>query len=85
MARHRVGQADFPATLGTSFDFVRVDGRARSLCVREGFELLRSGGVLVMQDAQREEYRHALNEAGRAVFLDPWVQGQICFVRKPNG
>ena len=53
MARYRVGQADFAATLGTSFDFVRVDGRARSLCVREGFELLRPGGVLAMHDAHR--------------------------------
>ena len=53
MARHRVGQADFPATLGTSFDFVRVDGRARSLWGREGFELLRPGGGLVMHDAHR--------------------------------
>lgn len=68
MARHRVGQADFPATLGTSFDFVRVDGRARSLCVREGFELLRPGGVLVMQDAQRVLRDHAGGRAFRQHF-----------------
>lgn len=74
----------FPATLGIPFDFVLVDGRARCLCVRKGFELLRPGGVLVLHDAQREEYHQALKQVGRAIFLDPWVQGQICFVRKPD-
>jgi len=73
---------DFPATLGTLFDFVLIDGRARSWCTRAGFDLLRPGGVLVMHDAQREEYRDALNSLGRAVFLEPWVQGQLCVVRK---
>ena len=73
---------DFPATLGTLFDFVLIDGRARSLCARQGIDLLRPGGLLVMHDAQREEYHDALNEVGRAVFLEPWVQGQFCVVRK---
>ncbi|NVB37565.1 hypothetical protein G6O69_06955 [Pseudenhygromyxa sp. WMMC2535] len=66
------------------FDLVLVDGRARCLCVREGMTLLRPGGVLVVHDAQREVYHQTLREIGRPVFLEPWKQGQICLVRKPD-
>lgn len=72
-----------PRTLGRTFDFVLVDGRARNFCVREGYQLLRSGGVLVVHDAQREDYAAVLAEFPRSVFLTPWRQGQIWFVRKP--
>ena len=72
-----------PRTLGRTFDFVLVDGRARNFCVREGYELLRSGGVLVVHDAQREDYASTLAEFPRSIFLTPWRQGQIWFVRKP--
>jgi len=72
-----------PATLGKKFDFVLVDGRARNFCIKAGYELLRSGGVLVVHDAQREEYEPILRGFPRPIFLTPWRQGQICFVRKP--
>lgn len=74
----------YPRTLGTEFDFVLVDGRARCLCVAEGYGLLAPGGVLVLHDAQREQYHEALHAQGRAVFLKPWVSGQIALVRKPR-
>ncbi|EDM76887.1 hypothetical protein PPSIR1_24714 [Plesiocystis pacifica SIR-1] len=74
-----------PRTLDEhSFDFVLVDGRARSFCIREGFALLRPGGVVLLHDAQRPEYHEALRAVGRPVFLEPWKQGQVCFVRKPD-
>jgi len=74
----------FPATLGIAFDFVLVDGRARRLCVAAGWELLRSGGVLLLHDAQREDYHDAVEALGeRAIFLEPWGGGQICIIRKP--
>lgn len=66
------------------FDFVLVDGRARCFCIREGFTLLRPGGVLLVHDAQRSEYHAALESIGRPVFLEPWKQGQVCFVRKAD-
>ena len=66
------------------FDCVLVDGRARSLCAREGFQHLRPGGVLVLHDAQRSEYHQALHEIGRPVFLEPWKLGQVCIVRKDD-
>jgi len=72
-----------PRTLGLQFDFVLVDGRARNFCVREGYDLLRSGGVVVLHDAQREEHQSTLSEFPRPVFLTPWRQGQIWFARKP--
>lgn len=73
----------FPRTLGLSFDLVLVDGRARCFCMREGFGLLRPGGVLVLHDAQRTQYHEALRSLGKAIFLEPWEQGQIALVRKP--
>ncbi|MFV8749235.1 hypothetical protein ACNOYE_01660 [Nannocystaceae bacterium ST9] len=75
---------EFPRSLASEFDFVLVDGRARSLCIRTGFELLRAGGILLLHDAQRPEYHAAMREVGRPVFLEPWEQGQVCFVRKPD-
>jgi SAM-dependent methyltransferase len=74
---------DFPASLGDEpFDFVLVDGRARRFCVQEGFRLLRPGGVLVLHDAQREDYHDALRACGEPLFLEPWKQGQIALLRK---
>lgn len=73
-----------PRQLGLQPDLVIVDGRARSLCIAEGFDLLRPGGVLILHDAQRPEYHAAMHAAGRATFLLPWQQGQVALVRKPS-
>jgi hypothetical protein len=75
----------FPRTQGLTPDLVLVDGRARVHCIREGFELLRPGGVLLLHDAQRAAYHEALHACGRPVFLEPFVGGQVCLVRKPSG
>lgn len=68
---------------GAPFDFVLVDGRARRFCIQEGFALLRSGGLLILHDAQRTDYHDALQAQGAHVFLTPWKQGQVCLLRKP--
>ena len=65
------------------FDFILVDGRARCPCMREGMELLRPGGVLVLHDGQREEYRSTCESLG-AVFIEPFATGQIVIMRKPD-
>jgi hypothetical protein len=75
---------DFPGSLDEAFDFVLVDGRARCFCIQEGFRLLRPGGVLLLHDAQREAYHPALRSVGTPVFLEPFKQGQIAMVRKPD-
>jgi len=71
-----------PRTLGLEFDMVLVDGRARRLCLLEGWELLRNGGVIVLHDAQREDYHDALHKLGPVRFLEPWKGGQIALVSK---
>ena len=72
----------FPSSLGLTFDFVLVDGRARTFCMQEGFRLLAPGGVMILHDAQRTEYHAAARALGRATFLEPWHQGQVCLLRK---
>lgn len=72
----------FPRTTGLTFDFVLVDGRARTHCLAEGFDLLRPGGVLVLHDAQREEYHPAIRALGEVHFFEPFKRGQVAMVRK---
>lgn len=74
----------FPATLGTPFDLVLVDGRARTFCMRAGWELLVPGGVMLLHDAQRPEYRSTLQSFPRAAMLEPFYQGQVAIIRKPD-
>ena len=45
--------AQFPKQLGLTYDFVLVDGRARSFCLDVGWSLLNPGGMLALHDAQR--------------------------------
>lgn len=44
-------------SIGSSFRFVLVDGRARVECLREGWRLLERDGIMVLHDAERPEYR----------------------------
>jgi hypothetical protein len=77
------GYVDCPREHFDEIDLAFVDGRARVHCIAQGFSLLRDGGMLVVHDAQREIYRAALDSLGpRPHFLDPWVTGQVCLVRK---
>jgi hypothetical protein len=78
------GYIDFPATLGVCFDLVLVDGRARSFCMPAGWMLLRPGGMLVLHDAQRPQYRAVLCSLGRPILLEPYRQGQIGLLVKPG-
>lgn len=73
---------NFPSTLNITFDMILVDGRARRLCLLSGWELLRPGGVIVLHDAQREDYHDALHQLGTVRFLEPWKSGQVALVRK---
>jgi hypothetical protein len=77
------GYVDCPREHFDEVDLAFVDGRARVRCIAQGFALLRDGGMLVVHDAQREIYQAALDGLGpRPHFLDPWVTGQVCLVRK---
>jgi hypothetical protein len=72
----------FPATLGLTYHLVLVDGRARTFCMRAGWELLEPGGVMLLHDAQRPEYQSTLASFPRAVKLEPFHQGQVAIIRK---
>lgn len=51
-----------PRSLGRTFDFILVDGRARVECLRHGWELLAPDGVMVLHDANRAEYHVGVSE-----------------------
>ena len=73
-----------PKTLGINFDAVLVDGRARRFCLAAGWALLRAGGLLVLHDAQRADYRDALLSLGTPLLLEPWSRGQLALLTKPQ-
>jgi len=73
---------EFPASLGERFDLILVDGRARTFCMKAGWELLPEGGVMLLHDAQRPEYRSTLASFPRASMLEPFHQGQVAIIRK---
>jgi predicted O-methyltransferase YrrM len=45
-----------PARRGGSYEFILVDGRARVECMAVGWDLLKESGVMVLHDAQRQQY-----------------------------
>ncbi|MCU7513958.1 MAG: glycosyltransferase [Ignavibacteria bacterium] len=46
----------YPAKLKLNYDVIFVDGRARVLCMEEGWKMLKPDGVMILHDAQRKEY-----------------------------
>lgn len=48
-----------------SLDCLVVDGRARSACVRHGREKVKNGGVLILDDVQRERYQSVVEKLSR--------------------
>jgi len=50
----------FPMQLNTQFQVIIVDGRARVECMKVGWYLLKKNGVMVLHDAQRQEYKGSI-------------------------
>ncbi|MGV7224409.1 MAG: glycosyltransferase family protein [Nitrospinales bacterium] len=50
----------FPMQLNTQFQIIIVDGRARIECMKVGWYLLQENGVMVLHDAQRQEYKGSI-------------------------
>lgn len=73
-----------PSKIVDGCDMAFVDGRARNFCIAEGYRLLRPGGILLLHDAERKIHHGALKKVGSPVFLDPWHDGQLALVRKPD-
>jgi len=51
---------EYPKGLGTRFDLILVDGRARSACMEAAHGLLSDRGIVFLHDAQRDYYRAAV-------------------------
>ena len=47
------------------FDLISVDGRSRSACMRHAYPKLKQGGLLVLDDANRPQYREARDELNK--------------------
>lgn len=53
---------------GSNYDFIMVDGRERSACVKAGLQALTPEGVLLLDDSDRAEYQGGFAEAEKAGF-----------------
>jgi len=60
---------DFPATLGEKFDFIFIDGRARSACLAQAFHLVAEPGLVILHDANRDYYVEELPPFGHLLRL----------------
>ncbi|HPM31869.1 MAG TPA: hypothetical protein PLJ60_16155 [Chryseolinea sp.] len=47
---------EFPTTLNKKFDFIFIDGRARKECLKKAFDLVTDRGVVIVHDANRDDY-----------------------------
>lgn len=46
------------------FDLIEIDGRERALCLKYALPKLKPGGILVIDNSEREQYQASMNEAG---------------------
>jgi len=51
---------EYPVDKGP-FDYIVIDGRARSECLRKSLDILSDGGVVVIHDANRRDYHEHFN------------------------
>ena len=59
-----------PASLNIKFDIIIVDGRFRRRCLLETEKLLSSGGVVILHDAQKQQYHSSLGIYKSGRFID---------------
>jgi predicted O-methyltransferase YrrM len=66
----------FPASLNRRFDFILVDGRARVECMRQGWGMLKPGGLMILHDAERQEYNSGIpRDAHQLRMTNPFLPG----------
>lgn len=66
---------EFPSKIG-KFDFILVDGRARSACLYKAHELLNAKGIVVLHDAEREFYHEPLSQYKYQAFFSGYGNGK---------
>lgn len=68
------------------FDLILVDGRNRSGCIKNSIRILKSGGVLMLENAERPYYQKALNllSRWRSVSTNQKPEPDSCGFTYPN-
>lgn len=67
-----------PSAFSTQkFDIISIDGRARPACIRQSLDMLAPGGVLIVDNAERQHYAKVL---GR----QPWCDWKTIKAAGPN-
>lgn len=56
------------------FDLIEIDGRRRADCTRNAISKLKPGGVLIIDNSEREAYQKSINEAG----IRKWEHVDFC-------
>lgn len=62
------------------FDLIEIDGRQRAACTLNAIAKLKSGGILVIDNSEREEYQDSINAANikrweHVDFYSGWSDG----------
>jgi predicted O-methyltransferase YrrM len=64
----------YPESRGERFDFILVDGRARSACLQAAFRLVEERGVVALHDANRAAYMEDLPPFAHQERFTDWKQ-----------
>lgn len=76
--------ANFPVSLKIEFDVIIVDGRDRVNCIHKSIPRLNTGGVIVLDDSEREIYKEGIQSLRDQGFrqLDFWGISPGCIYHK---
>jgi predicted O-methyltransferase YrrM len=55
--QNEIDYVNYPKTLNTKFDIIMIDARFRRRCLSVSKEVLASGGIVILHDAQKPHYR----------------------------
>jgi len=68
--KNEIEYITFPATLGTKYDVIIVDGRFRRRCLLEAQKILETNGLVFLHDAQKEWYHSSTSAYKYGKFID---------------
>jgi len=74
----------FPKNLGRKFDIIVVDGRDRVNCINNSLDSLKNGGVIVLDDSERDSYKDGIKFLTERGFkkIDFWGISPGLFYKK---
>ncbi len=73
---------EYPDSLGLKFDYIFIDGRARSECLAKARALLNTQGIVVVHDANRSDYHKAFTPYKEQILFSDmrYVKGGGCWI-----